>query len=58
MASPRTWEKGLYIVCNHAKHYITKWNPQLSANLTADQYAAVQAVLNAILALLKLLVAP
>lgn len=57
MAS-RTWEKGLYIVLNHAKHYISRWNPQLSVNLTAPQYACVQSTLTAILACLALLAPP
>jgi hypothetical protein len=58
MAAPRTWEKGLYLVLNRSKHYITRWNPQLSANLTAPQYACVQDLLTAILACLALLVPP
>lgn len=51
----KTYETGLRLLLKHANKYIGKYQPQLQANLTSEQYTALVAVLEAILALLKLL---
>jgi len=54
MASRVYW-KSLRLVLHQAERYIERWDTQLEANLTAPQFACVQAVLAAILECLNLL---
>jgi len=47
MANKVYW-KALRLVLNTTKHYIQRWQVQLQANLTTEQYNCVVAVLDAV----------
>lgn len=51
----KTYVEGLRIVLNAAHKYGTRWQPQLAANLTGDQYSCLLSTLTAILECLVLL---
>jgi len=51
----KTYAVGLRLLLKSIHKYGTKYQPQLQANLTAPQYAALLTLLEAILALLELL---
>lgn len=51
----KTWVPGLILALKVSKHYMTRWNTQLSVSLTAPQYTCMTSTLNAILACLALL---
>jgi len=51
----KVYWKALRLVLGHPQRYIQKWQNQLQANLTTEQYNCVVAVLEAILACLQAL---
>jgi hypothetical protein len=54
MAS-KTFVPGLRLVLGTAHKYGTRWQPQLSASLTTEQYSCLVSTLSAIAACLQLL---
>jgi len=44
----RTWVKGLKLVLLAAKHYATRWQAQLRANMTDEQYTCLVSVIAAL----------
>ncbi len=51
----KTYVVGLRLLLKQLHKYGAKYQPQLQANLTSGQYAALVSLLQAILALLELL---
>jgi hypothetical protein len=54
----KTYEGGLRLVAGAFNRYGTRWNPQLAANLSPDQYTKLQAAITCIQALLAILTPP
>jgi hypothetical protein len=54
MTSKVYW-KGLELVLEASSNYITRYNAQLAANLSPEQYSCVSDVLRAIMSCLALL---
>lgn len=55
MPFQKVYYLGLQLSMESLRSYITKWQPQLQANLTTDQYNCVLDVLTAITSCLHLL---
>ena len=51
----RTYEPGLLLVSKAARHYSTRWQNQLHASLTSEQYTALLDLIACLNVLINLL---